>query len=1715
MSRKKDNSAEKTNPIHVLIVDDDVNLRRSLADAIELIGYIPLQAESGAQAFELARQTTIAVALLDLRLADMSGLEVMREIKHQSADCECILITGYSSQDAAIEALNLDVFAYFRKPYDMQQLLLSVQRAVQKREAVIQLRESDRRFRLVMENAGVIIATLDRDLRYTWIHNPAPQFDPAAVIGRRDDELTDAENARGIMEIKRRVIESGQRVHGEFSISLADGIHYYDLLAVPLFDSQGQVNGMTTVGVDITARKEAEQELADVSDLQRVLMELATRFVNAPVEQSQQAIDEAIETVGQYTHVDRTYVFMLDEEKDSASNTHEWCAPGVESMMEHLQNIPNATAPEFLETHRQGRPFLVPRVSDLPQGDSLRELLASQGIQTLASMPLMDGKHCIGFVGFDSVLEERVWTEPELDLLQVLATILSNLLLRQTREQALQDSEQQFEAVVENISDALYVHDRQGKIDFVNQAACEMTGYSHQELVGMHVFRLDPDSQARDDPTKIWLAIKPGEVIDFEVRHQRKDGSLFPAEVRNTLLTLQGESLVLASVRDISARQQAQQALQEREQKLSTILDVAPVGIGVVVERVFVDVNSRLCEMLGYTPEELIGQSARMLYPSDEDFNYVGQEKYRQIAEQGFGEVETRFQHKNGTILEVLLRSSPIDRDDLLKGVIFTALDMTKRRLAERTLWENEQKLATIFSAAPMGVAVLVDRVFTEVNQRYCEMLGYTREELIGQSIRMLYPSEQAFMTVGEKIYAMMEAQGLGEMEYQMVRKDGQLVDILARVRLIDAQDASRGVIFTALDISERKQAEEALRDSEQRFRWLYEFAPIAYHILAPDCSLLDVNQRWCEILGYSRDEVLGRPIYEFLAEAERKSAKASFLEKKKKKSGDFVEGSERRYLTRDGRERVMRATDHLVRNDDGSLNRVQTTLEDLTEILETEKTLREQSLALEESEQRFRWLYQYAPVAYQILDFDGRITDINQRWSDLLGFDREVVIGGDLFSFMAPDEQDAARASFDRKKASGKAFFEDSIRTYITKDGQRRILRANDYYSRDPEGHFISALITLTDITELKQAQQDVLLQSTALKSAANAVIITDHEGIVQWVNPAFTRLSHYDLSESVGKNPRELINSGLNPVEIYQDLWDTILSGREWQGQLVNRRKDGTLYREEQTVTPLINEKGEITHFIGVKQDITEREQHRRELSVVANISAQLRTAETRSQMLPVLLDQLLEQFNIEAAMLEMVDPLTGDFVIERGAGYWAVLTGERIPADTSISGRVYANKQPYLNNNAKLDGDLFRPDLFQDCNAAAGVPLMVHDEIIGLLWVGSVRLLDERDLRLLTAVADMAANAIHRATLHEQTETRLQHLAALRTIEQTINSSLDLRVTFNVILSQASALLDADALIIRLYNPRSLMLEAAASSGLRTDQSQLPAQRIGEGLAGRAALERRMFSWKSPEALQDIHARFFEREGVHNYHAIPLIVKSDIKGVLEVIQRVERHDGKDWYDNLQTLATQTAIAVDNNAMFKDLQRASVNLTMAIDETLESMAQALNIRADGLGTDNQRLLNLTIRLARAAGISDAECVHVSRGALLHDIGKISIPETVLNKPGPLNEEEWALVRTHPQVAYDLLSQIRYLRPALDIPYCHHERWDGSGYPRGLKGEEIPLAARVFAIVDVYDALLSRRPYRAAWSHEKVLAHIRQNAGVHFDARLVEMFMKIVKESR
>jgi PAS domain S-box-containing protein len=650
--------------------------------------------------------------------------------------------------------------------------------------------------------------------------------------------------------------------------------------------------------------------------------------------------------------------------------------------------------------------------------------------------------------------------------------------------------------------------------------------------------------------------------------------------------------------------------------------------------------------------------------------------------------------------------------------------------------------------------------------------------------------------------------------------------------------------------------------------------------------------------------------------------------------------------------------------------------------------------------------------------------------------------------------------------------------------------------------------VISHTEITERKEIEGRMHLQAAALEAAANAILIEDRDLNIVWANPAFSRLTGFSIDDAVGQGP-DIFRSMYRDDHQRQEIFSTIRGGEVWQGELVNKRKDGSLYVEEMTVTPVPDGTGEINHFIEIKQDITETRQRQHEMEAIVSVANALRTANTRSAICPILLDQVSDLLHATGCSVSLLNASTNDLIVQMALGEYISTTGKREKLNGGLNGHIFETKQPYRCCDMCGDERVFGADVTVGSTAVVGVPLITEDQVIGILWLGRSEPFTDHEVQVLTGISDIAASALHRASLLEETELRLKRLTILREIDKAITASLDVRVTLSVLVDQITNQLGMDAAEVLLFNPQTQILETAARHGFQQVYGANTAP-LGQNHVRRAAIERRTISLPDLSASStDLRQRLLGRgEDFNAYFAVPLIAKGQVKGVLEIFNRQAFQPERDWLSFLEMLAGQAAIAIDNAELFDNLQRSNTNLSLAYDDTIEGWSRALDLRDKETEGHTLRVTDMTVRLAQAAGLNERDIMHARWGALLHDIGKMGIPDCILLKPGTLNEEEWEVIRRHPSYAFELLSPITFLNPAIDIPYCHHEHWDGTGYPRGLKNEQIPLSARIFSIADVYDALISNRPYRAGWPAERVREYIRHQAGLQFDPALVNLFL-------
>jgi PAS domain S-box-containing protein len=527
-------------------------------------------------------------------------------------------------------------------------------------------------------------------------------------------------------------------------------------------------------------------------------------------------------------------------------------------------------------------------------------------------------------------------------------------------------------------------------------------------------------------------------------------------------------------------------------------------------------------------------------------------------------------------------------------------------------------------------------------------------------------------------------------------------------------------------------------------------------------------------------------------------------------------------------------------------------------------------------------------------------------------------------------------------------------------------------------------------------------------------------------------------------------------------------------------------------------------------------ETQRRLRELEIINRISTSLRMSQSVDEMLPTLLNETLHLIRTTHGGIWLYDHTTDKLVQKVASGVEAALKHKILSPMEGTIGYAFRTGKIYRSAELKHDPLLFEGDR-ETMDSGLGAICIPIQSTAGPVGVLDIVVEKERqiveEINLLTILSEITGNAIHRAQLYEQSQRQVRRLTSLRDIDSAIASSFDLRLTLNILMDQTVSHLNVDAVNIGLYHPELQSLTYLTGVGFTIPSPTRPQVRMGEGLAGQILVKQQTCHitnlQSAPEAINEV---IVKREGFVTYIGIPLIVKGQIKGVFEVFHRSPLTPTPDWMEFLHTLAGQAAIAIDSSQLFENLQRSNQELIQAYDTTLEGWARALELRDRETEGHTRRVTELTMRLARYIGVNDNEMVSIYRGVLLHDIGKMGVPDHILKKAGKLTEEEWAEMRRHPVYAYNLLSPISFLRGVLDIPYCHHEHWDGSGYPRGLRGEQIPLAARIFSVVDNWDALLSDRPYRKAWPLEKVKTYLRESAGTLLDPRIVEIFLSMIE---
>jgi PAS domain S-box-containing protein len=651
---------------------------------------------------------------------------------------------------------------------------------------------------------------------------------------------------------------------------------------------------------------------------------------------------------------------------------------------------------------------------------------------------------------------------------------------------------------------------------------------------------------------------------------------------------------------------------------------------------------------------------------------------------------------------------------------------------------------------------------------------------------------------------------------------------------------------------------------------------------------------------------------------------------------------------------------------------------------------------------------------------------------------------------------------------------FEQEV-VYLTSQGEEIYLSCKYNVVPGYGDNWSKLFISLADITKCKQAEKQMRKLSQGIEQSPVSIVITDTNGAIEYVNPKFTELTGYSLEEVLGRNP-SILKSGRTPLEEYVRLWNTITSGREWKGEFCNVKKNGEYYWEMASISPVVDEKGKITNFVAVKEDITERKR-----TETALIESENRYRSVVNQAREGIM--LVDEDGYIVTWNRALEKIT-DFAAQDMLGCYVWDVHGLFFSEEQIQKYSYDDYRTMMLNFLKTGQSPLANQTFERTyKHPTGSQKIVEGHVSAIHT--------DKGFILVVVIQDITGSK----NLEINLQRYANRMEILHKIDQSILASHSPEQIANSTLRGLEFLIsDADVEIVQFELPTHQISRLASTC----DKLQFG--------------DYKPIDWALVEELRHgnplLIKKYCERDEL-SLLSIPLQIKGELIGAINLFGDAATIHTMDNILITREIADQIGIAIQQSQMQAEASNAKENLLIAYDTTIEGWAKALEMRDMETEGHSQRVVDMTLAIAVRMGFEGEELVHIRRGALLHDIGKMGIPDSILRKPNPLDVAEWEIMRQHTQLAYDLLSSIEFLQPALAIPYYHHEQWNGGGYPRGLRGEEIPLEARIFAIVDVWDALTNERVYRNALSKEQTIEYIKDNAGLHFDPKVVDVFLK------
>ena len=1322
--------------------------------------------------------------------------------------------------------------------------------------------------------------------------------------------------------------------------------------------------------------------------------------------------------------------------------------------------------------------------------------------------------------------------------------ILLDITERKLAEKKMEASEERYRTLIEEASDGIFISDVEGNYKEVNSSGCAMLGYDREEILNMNMRDLLPPEEMRTHPLQP-LELKNTKALITQRNLRKKDGSLLAVEVNAKSLA---DGQMLGIVRDITERVQAEEVRAQEQKRFQSLIENSMDAIGLYsANGVVLYQSPAIKRILGYDPEEVSGlQIENYLHPDDLQHTLQELAKILQSPSEVITR-EVRARHKDGSYrwLEVIFSNRLNDRG--INAVVANYRDITERKSTEGALEASEEQYRNLVEHSPYAVAVHNQGMLVYLNQAGIRLAGAkSAEELYGTPILdFVHPESRA--SALNRLQELNMGKELTPIEQKFLRQDGSTVEVEVIAYPFKYQDKP-AVQVVIRDLTEQKRVERAMRASEERFGKAFHASPIPTCITSlSDGLFIDVNEAYLKLTKWKYGEVVGHSVEEL--GIYQPGDREEFLNRLVNRQ--ITQGEEEKFVGSGGHLLDVAAFYELIEIS-GQIC-ILSMFHDMTEQKRSQEALRS-------NEERLRAIVDHTRNIYFSHTPDHMLTYMSEQTRAILGYEpQEALKNWRDFLTGHPVNQRGlmlAQKAIDTGEAQDPYVLE-----LKTRDGRRVWVEVRETpVVRD--GKTVSMVGALTDITERKEAEERMerqLAELTVLHAVTTAgsqsnsedeviekstqiiggMLYPDNCGILL-LNPEGTMLKPHssyrgspaeDLKNgfplSVGVTGRVAasgISARIDDVRTEPAFIETT-SGIHSELSVpirVNQKIIGVLNAESRKFRAFDEEDERLlTTVAGTLGTALERirlfkveQKQRQNAEHVSEVTFALTSTLEPNKLYVIILDSIQKLVPYKSASIELL--------LDDG---WFEIVAERcLPGSISHIGRRHENSLEIWGNLENIRLPIIIPDVNKDdrfkkykgteyIRCWMAIPMFARDRVIGFINLDSdtAGFYTEEHAALAQTVGNQAAIAIENALLYKSEQRRYQEAEKLRQAATAVTSSLNLKEVLGLLLNTLKDVVPFDTASIIL--PEDDRVRIVATNGF-PDEIQI----VDTTYPANDLLFDRIIATRQSLIIEDVQldSRFKKwpaSDLIHGWMGVPMIARGQVIGFITLDSFTSGAFNPGDAELAQSFAHQASVAIENTRLFENLQKTNLELSQAYDTTLEGWGKALELRDKETQGHTLRVTNLTIKLARRMGCTLEQLVQIRRGVLVHDIGKMGVPDQILNKKGPLTKKEWDEMHKHPQHAFDLLYPIAYLRPALDVAYCHHERWDGTGYPRGLRDTQIPLAARIFAVVDVWDALLYERPYRKAWTRKRTIRHIQDQSGTHFDPQVVKIFLQMIQE--